>query len=51
MDRSGFRIKHFFSRKMEKESNTAFSVAEAVGDVIDVYSKDDDSEHGNPSDD
>ena len=36
---------------MEKESNTGFSIAEVVGDVIDVYSKDDDSENGNPSHD
>ena len=36
---------------MEKESSTGFSVAEVVGDDTDVYSKDDDSENGNPSHD
>ena len=36
---------------MEKVSNTIVSVADVVGDYIDVYCKDDDSEHGNPSHD
>ena len=36
---------------MDKVSNTIISVAEVVGDYNDVYCKDDDSEHGNPSQD
>ena len=36
---------------MEKVSDAIVSIAEVGGDFIDVYCKDDDSEHGNPSHD